>query len=84
MKFFCSGFVGIKAKRCIRNIRAALGARQGLQLRYTSSNDRIYPIQDAPVAQLVEHRTFNPLVVGSIPTGRTTFLQIYFLKSVHH
>ena len=31
----------------------------------------MYPTKDAPVAQLVEHRTFNPLVVGSIPTGRT-------------
>lgn len=28
--------------------------------------------RDAPVAQLVELRTFNPKVVGSIPTGRTT------------
>ncbi len=26
-----------------------------------------------PVAQLVEHRTFNPLVVGSIPTGLATY-----------
>lgn len=26
---------------------------------------------DAPLAQLVEHRTFNPWVVGSSPTGRT-------------
>ncbi len=28
--------------------------------------------RDAPVAQLVELRTFNPKVVGSSPTGRTT------------
>jgi hypothetical protein len=28
----------------------------------------------APLAQLVEHRTFNPLVPGSIPGGRTFFL----------
>ena len=28
---------------------------------------RIY----APIAQLVEHRTLNPQVVGSIPTGGT-------------
>lgn len=27
----------------------------------------------APLAQLVEHRTFNPLVPGSIPGGRTFF-----------
>ena len=25
----------------------------------------------APIAQLVEHRTLNPQVVGSIPTGGT-------------
>jgi hypothetical protein len=27
------------------------------------------PAAAEPVAQLVEHRTFNPWVVGSIPTG---------------
>ena len=26
---------------------------------------------EGPLAQLVEHRTFNPWVVGSIPTGPT-------------
>ena len=26
---------------------------------------------NAPIAQLVEHRTLNPQVVGSIPTGGT-------------
>lgn len=30
-------------------------------------------IAQAPLAQLVEHRTFNPLVPGSIPGGRTFF-----------
>ena len=29
----------------------------------------------APLAQLVEQRTFNPLVVGSFPTGRTILFQ---------
>ena len=28
----------------------------------------------APLAQLEEHLTFNQGVVGSIPTGRTTYL----------
>ncbi len=28
---------------------------------------------DGPVAQLVEHLTFNQVVVGSIPTGLTIF-----------
>lgn len=28
----------------------------------------------APVAQLVEQRTLNPLVVGSSPTGRTKII----------
>lgn len=28
-------------------------------------------LESEPVAQLVEQRTFNPLVVGSIPTGLT-------------
>ena len=27
---------------------------------------------NAPIAQLVEHRTLNPQVVGSIPTGGTS------------
>ena len=31
------------------------------------------PVCYVPVAQLVEHRTFNPGVVGSIPTGHTNF-----------
>ena len=29
-----------------------------------------------PVAQLVEQRTENPRVVGSIPTGATTFMRV--------
>ena len=29
------------------------------------------PLRQAPVAQLVEQRTFNPWVQGSIPCGRT-------------
>ena len=29
------------------------------------------PYIHAPIAQLVEHRTLNPQVVGSIPIGRT-------------
>ncbi len=32
------------------------------------------PENFAPLAQLVEHRTFNPLVPGSIPGGRTNSL----------
>ena len=29
------------------------------------------PCVNVPIAQLVEHRTLNPQVVGSIPTGDT-------------
>ena len=29
------------------------------------------------LAQMVEHRTFNPVVVGSIPTHPTKFIKIY-------
>ncbi len=29
--------------------------------------------QNGPLAQLVEHRTFNPMVVGSNPTRPTIF-----------
>lgn len=28
--------------------------------------------RSGPLAQMVEHRTFNPLVAGSIPAGPTT------------
>ena len=30
-------------------------------------------MNNAPVAQSEEHRVFNPVVVGSIPTGRIYF-----------
>ena len=30
--------------------------------------------RNAPLAQLVEQRTLNPQVLGSIPRGRTTFI----------
>ena len=30
-------------------------------------------VTGAPVAQWIEHRTSNPVVVGSSPTGRATF-----------
>ena len=33
-----------------------------------------WPFFFAPIAQLVEHRTFNPLVAGSIPAGGTCVL----------
>ena len=33
-----------------------------------------------PLAQSVEQRTFNPWVVGSIPTGPTTFTELRELK----
>ena len=33
----------------------------------------------ASIAQLVEQRTFNPLVVGSIPTGGTMKTILFFL-----
>lgn len=29
------------------------------------------------LAQMVEHRTFNPVVVGSIPTHPTKFMKVY-------
>lgn len=35
---------------------------------------------NAPLAQLVEHRTFNPLVAGSTPAGRTTGGDIFTQK----
>lgn len=31
-------------------------------------------VASAPLAQSVEHRTFNPLVLGSSPRGRTNSL----------
>jgi hypothetical protein len=31
-----------------------------------------YPVPRAPIAQLVELRTFNPQVLGSSPSGGTT------------
>ena len=33
------------------------------------------PCVNVPIAQLVEHRTLNPQVVGSIPTGDTEILK---------
>ena len=35
-----------------------------------------------PLAQSVEQRTFNPWVVGSIPTGPTQAIQGYFRANV--
>src|SRR5579864_8803587 len=34
-------------------------------------------ISDGPLAQLVEQRTLNPLVVGSIPTRPTNKIRVY-------
>ena len=39
--------------------------------------------QDAFVAQLVEQRTENPRVVGSIPTGGTIFADLAHLVERH-
>ena len=36
---------------------------------------------DAPVAQLVEQRTFNPLVLGPSPSGRTCAVIKKFLPT---
>ena len=38
---------------------------------------RLFLPAPAPLAQLVEQRTFNPLVVGSIPTRRTIKFYLY-------
>ena len=38
--------------------------------------------RNAPLAQLVEQRTLNPQVLGSIPRGRTT-LQLFLLLAQH-
>ncbi len=38
-----------------------------------NGGDNISRPEHAPLAQSVEHRTFNPLVLGSSPRGRTTF-----------
>lgn len=36
------------------------------------------PNQNGIVAQLAEHRTFNPRVVGSNPTGPTLFMRMWW------
>ena len=50
--------MAVQIKRCDFSL-----ANRLLRGRYTSAG---------PLAQLVEHRTFNPRVVGSSPTGPTT------------
>lgn len=40
--------------------------------RYAILADSTLRQRSGPLAQLVEHRTFNPGVVGSIPTRPTT------------
>lgn len=40
-------------------------------------------LHQAPIAQLVEHRTFNPWVVGSNPTGGTITLYSVIYNSVY-
>ncbi len=44
---------------------------------------KIKPPKSASVAQLVEQRTENPRVVGSIPTGGTTFADLAHLVERH-
>ena len=46
-----------------------LGFRAGLDLGVQYS--WLFQQLEGPLAQLVDHRTFNPWVVGSIPTGPT-------------
>ena len=45
-------------------------------------------LYEGPLAQLVEHRTFNPWVVGSSPTGPTAFFSSFIalcgMKSRRH
>lgn len=44
-------------------------ARRRQRARYRRGDSD--SLRFAPIAQLAEHRTFNPMVVGSIPTGGT-------------
>ena len=47
---------------------------RGRQIKYASACfEQVNLAQHASVAQLVEQRTENPRVVGSIPTGGTKF-----------
>ena len=47
------------------------------------SRDNLTNHQSASVAQLVEQRTENPRVVGSIPTGGTTYADLAHLVERH-
>ena len=42
-----------------------------------------YPVPRAPIAQLVELRTFNPQVLGSSPSGGTRVAGVELYRSVY-
>ena len=44
---------------------------------------QFFPLRYGPVAQLVEQRTENPRVVGSIPTGATIYAGLAHLVERH-
>ena len=48
-------------------------------IRVANSGITTHPLLFASVAQLVEQRTENPRVVGSIPTGGTTYADLAHL-----
>ena len=57
-----------------RKARPGLGSLRQIDPRQSGGYLLFLPVtslESEPVAQLVEQRTFNPLVVGSIPTGLT-------------
>ena len=54
----------------------AAGVSPAAGTRYTSSSVSPGRHVDAPLAQLAEHRTLNPQVLGSSPRGRTTRARI--------
>ena len=45
----------------------------GLRVPASPKGSNLASSEEGPLAQSVEQRTFNPWVVGSIPTGPTKF-----------
>jgi hypothetical protein len=49
----------------------------GLRVPASPKGSNLASSEEGPLAQSVEQRTFNPWVVGSIPTGPTDNLELH-------
>src|SRR5579872_6207682 len=70
-------------------LKAGAKAYANLSLRDVSwrSATSVFSFSREPVAQLVEHRTFNAVVAGSSPARLTMILKDFtepFLSDLHH